>query len=70
VLSVDGSTQKLFYLKGRDILEIMKTLLMSQYTLGPEGGAPELMKVQCHSQFEIKLYWSRSQITVAQSIQV
>nr|XP_046210852.1 intraflagellar transport protein 140 homolog [Oncorhynchus gorbuscha] len=46
VLSVDGSTQKLFYLKRRDILEIMKTLLMSQYTLGPEGGAPELMKVK------------------------
>ncbi|XP_012989276.2 intraflagellar transport protein 140 homolog isoform X2 [Esox lucius] len=47
VLSVDSSVLKLFYLKKRDILAVVTdTLLLSQYTLGPEGGAQELMKVK------------------------
>ncbi|KAJ7984508.1 hypothetical protein DPEC_G00355540 [Dallia pectoralis] len=47
VLSVDGSVQKLFYMKDRDILAVVTdALLLSQYTLGPEGGAQELMKVK------------------------
>ncbi|XP_038847273.1 intraflagellar transport protein 140 homolog [Salvelinus namaycush] len=47
VLSVDGSIQKLFYLKRREVLAVVtETLLLSQYTLGPEGGAQELMKVK------------------------
>ena len=53
VLSVDGSIQKLFYLKRREVLAVVtETLLLSQYTLGPEGGPQELMKVH------IKLYFS------------
>ncbi|CAB1312283.1 unnamed protein product [Coregonus sp. 'balchen'] len=45
VLSVDGSIQKLFYLKRREVLAVVtETLMLSQYTLGPEGGAHELMK--------------------------
>ncbi|KAL0984320.1 hypothetical protein UPYG_G00139910 [Umbra pygmaea] len=47
LLSVDGSIQKLFYLKRRDVLAVItETLLLSQYTLGPEGEAQELMKVK------------------------
>ncbi|XP_062330983.1 intraflagellar transport protein 140 homolog isoform X2 [Osmerus eperlanus] len=47
VLSVEGSIQKLFYLERRDVLGVVtETLMLSQYTLGPEGGAQELMKVK------------------------
>ncbi|KAM6951358.1 intraflagellar transport protein 140 homolog [Aplochiton taeniatus] len=47
VLSVDGSVKKLFYLERREVLGVVTdTLMLSQYTLGPEGGAQELMKVK------------------------
>jgi len=46
LLSVEGSIKKLFYLEKRDALAVVTdTLMLSQYTLGPEGGAHEFLKV-------------------------
>uniref|UniRef100_UPI003AAE6617 intraflagellar transport protein 140 homolog n=1 Tax=Centroberyx gerrardi TaxID=166262 RepID=UPI003AAE6617 len=50
LLSVEGPIQKLFYLEKREALAVVtETLMLSQYTLGPEGGAQELMKVKLSS---------------------
>ncbi|XP_066546422.1 intraflagellar transport protein 140 homolog [Amia ocellicauda] len=47
VLSADGPVQKLLYLERRDMLVVItETLLLSQYSVGPEGGTQELMKVK------------------------
>ena len=46
LLSVDGAIKKLFYLEKREALAVItETLMLSQYTIGPEGGAQEFMKV-------------------------
>ncbi|KAM4624504.1 intraflagellar transport protein 140 homolog [Polymixia lowei] len=51
LLSVDSPVQKLFYLERREALAVVtETLMLSQYTLGPEGGAQELMKVKLSGQ--------------------
>uniref|UniRef100_A0A667XJ74 Intraflagellar transport 140 n=1 Tax=Myripristis murdjan TaxID=586833 RepID=A0A667XJ74_9TELE len=50
LLSVEGSILKLFYHEKREALAVItETLMLSQYTLGPEGGAQELMKVKLSS---------------------
>ncbi|KAG7492049.1 hypothetical protein MATL_G00010380 [Megalops atlanticus] len=47
ILSVDSPVQKLLYLERRDVLAVItETLHLSQYSLGPEGGAQELLKVK------------------------
>ncbi|XP_056152909.1 intraflagellar transport protein 140 homolog isoform X2 [Lampris incognitus] len=47
LFSVDNPIQKLFFLERREALVVVtETLTLSQYTLGPEGGAQELMKVK------------------------
>ncbi|XP_064178375.1 intraflagellar transport protein 140 homolog isoform X2 [Anguilla rostrata] len=47
VLTVDSPVQKLLYLEKRDVLAVItETLMLSQYSLGPEGGAQELIKVK------------------------
>lgn len=46
LLSVEGTIKKLFYFEKREALAVItETLMLSQYTLGPEGGAQEFMKV-------------------------
>lgn len=46
LLSVEGAIKKLFYLDKREVLAVITdTLTLSQYTLGPGGGAQELTKV-------------------------
>ncbi|KAG8009125.1 hypothetical protein GBF38_011739 [Nibea albiflora] len=46
LLSVEGAIKKLLYLEKREALAVItETLMLSQYTLGPEGGAQEFMKV-------------------------
>lgn len=46
LLSVEGAIKKLFYLEKREALAVItETMMLSQYTLGPEGGAQEFMKV-------------------------
>lgn len=50
LLSVDAPVRKLFYLEKRgELAVITENLMMSQYTLGPEGGAHEFMKVYLDS---------------------
>ncbi|XP_053197931.1 intraflagellar transport protein 140 homolog isoform X3 [Scomber japonicus] len=50
LLSVEGAIKKLFYLEKREALAVITdTLMLSQYTLGPEGGAQEFMKVKLSS---------------------
>ncbi|XP_034564169.1 intraflagellar transport protein 140 homolog [Notolabrus celidotus] len=50
LLSVEGSIKKLFYLEKREALAVItETMMLSQYTLGPEGGAQEFMKVKLSS---------------------
>lgn len=45
LLSVEGAVKKLFYLEKREVLAVItETLMLSQYTLGSEGGAREFMK--------------------------
>ncbi|KAJ8399837.1 hypothetical protein AAFF_G00405670 [Aldrovandia affinis] len=47
MLSVDSPVQKLLYMEKRDVLAVItETLMLSQYSLGPEGGAQELTKVK------------------------
>ncbi|KAJ8245793.1 hypothetical protein GJAV_G00260380 [Gymnothorax javanicus] len=47
VLSADGPVLRLLYLGRREVLAVItETLMLSQYSLGPEGGAQELMKVK------------------------
>lgn len=51
LLSVEGAIKKLFYLEKREALAVItETLMLSQYTLGPEGGAQEFMKVYLNHQ--------------------
>ncbi len=46
LLSVEGAIKKLFFLERREALVVItEALMLSQYTLGPEGGAQEFMKV-------------------------
>uniref|UniRef100_A0A3Q3ICS2 Uncharacterized protein n=1 Tax=Monopterus albus TaxID=43700 RepID=A0A3Q3ICS2_MONAL len=50
LLSVEGAIKKLFYLEKREaLIVITETLMLSQYSLGPEGGAQEFMKVKLSS---------------------
>ncbi|KAL4622724.1 hypothetical protein GN956_G19824 [Arapaima gigas] len=47
VLTIDGHIQRLLYLERRGVLAVItENLLLSQYRLGPEGGAQEIMKVK------------------------
>lgn len=51
LLSVEGAVKKLLYLEKREVLAVItETLMLSQYTLGPEGGAQEFMKVHKNHQ--------------------
>lgn len=46
LLNVEGSIKKLFYLEKREALVVItEAMMLSQYTLGSEGGAQEFMKV-------------------------
>ncbi|XP_037392907.1 intraflagellar transport protein 140 homolog isoform X2 [Pygocentrus nattereri] len=47
LLTVEGRVQKLFYSERRAMLAVVTdSLLLSQFSLGPEGGAQELSKVK------------------------
>ncbi|KAI4899556.1 hypothetical protein NFI96_017646 [Prochilodus magdalenae] len=47
LLTVEGRVQKLFYSERRAVLAVVTdSLLLSQFSLGPEGGAQELSKVK------------------------
>lgn len=51
LLSVEGAIKKLFYLEKKGALAVItENLMLSQYTLGPEGGAQEFLKVYYNHQ--------------------
>lgn len=46
LFTVEGSIKKLIFLEKREALAVITdNLMLSQYSLGPEGGAQEFMKV-------------------------
>lgn len=46
LVSVEGAVKKLFFFEKREVLAVItETMMLSQYTLGSEGGAQEYMKV-------------------------
>ncbi|KAM3859666.1 intraflagellar transport protein 140 homolog [Diretmus argenteus] len=67
LLSVEGPIQKLFYLEKREALAVVtETLMLSQYTLGPEGGAQELMKVKLSSKSgqNADIVWTQNSLLI------
>ncbi|XP_061911877.1 intraflagellar transport protein 140 homolog [Entelurus aequoreus] len=50
LLSMDSAVKKLFFLATREVLTVITdTMMLSQYTLGPEGVAQELQKFKLSS---------------------
>ncbi|KAM6964373.1 intraflagellar transport protein 140 homolog isoform 2-T2 [Tautogolabrus adspersus] len=67
LLSVEGSIKKLFYLEKREALAVItEAMMLSQYTLGPEGGAQELMKVKLSSRTgqNVDIVWTENGLLV------
>uniref|UniRef100_A0A3P8W0R8 Intraflagellar transport 140 n=1 Tax=Cynoglossus semilaevis TaxID=244447 RepID=A0A3P8W0R8_CYNSE len=67
LLSVEGSIKKLFYLDKREALcVITDTLMLSQYTLRPEGGAQEFMKVKLSSKTgqNMNIEWTNNSLLI------
>ncbi|KAM4526087.1 intraflagellar transport protein 140 homolog [Fundulus diaphanus] len=61
LFGVETSIKKLFYLEKRDALAVITdALMLSQYTLGPEGGAHEFMKVKLSSKAgqDVDIIWT------------
>ncbi|XP_035001907.2 intraflagellar transport protein 140 homolog isoform X2 [Hippoglossus stenolepis] len=70
LLSVEGAIKKLFYLNKRDALAVItETLMLSQYTLGPEGGAQEYMKVKLSSKTgqNFDIVWTENSLLITVS---
>ncbi|XP_068452167.1 intraflagellar transport protein 140 homolog, partial [Clinocottus analis] len=67
LLSVEGAIKKLLYLEKRDVLAVVtETLMLSQYTLGPEGGAQEFMKVKLSSKTgqNVDIVWTKNGLLI------
>uniref|UniRef100_A0A3B4XIP2 Intraflagellar transport 140 n=1 Tax=Seriola lalandi dorsalis TaxID=1841481 RepID=A0A3B4XIP2_SERLL len=67
LLSVEGSIKKLFYLEKREALAVItETLMLSQYTLGSEGGAQEFMKVKLSSKSgqNVDIVWTDNSLLI------
>ncbi|XP_018537335.1 intraflagellar transport protein 140 homolog [Lates calcarifer] len=67
LLSVEGAIKKLFYLEKREALAVItETLMLSQFTLGPEGGAQEFMKVKLSSKTgqNVDIVWTENSLLI------
>ncbi|KAM6898009.1 intraflagellar transport protein 140 homolog [Lycodopsis pacificus] len=67
LLSVEGAVKKLLYLEKREVLAVItETLMLSQYTLGPEGGAQEFMKVKLSSKTgqNVDIFWTANGLLI------
>ncbi|KAM4716079.1 intraflagellar transport protein 140 homolog isoform 1-T3 [Anableps anableps] len=67
LLSVEGSIRKLFYLEKRGVLAVItETLMLSQYTLGPEGGAHEFTKVKLSGKAgqNVDIIWTENSLLI------
>ncbi|XP_035468905.1 intraflagellar transport protein 140 homolog [Scophthalmus maximus] len=67
LLSVEGAIKKLFYLDKREVLAVITdTLTLSQYTLGPGGGAQELTKVKLSNKTgqNVDIVWADNSLLI------
>uniref|UniRef100_H2ZSL2 Intraflagellar transport 140 n=1 Tax=Latimeria chalumnae TaxID=7897 RepID=H2ZSL2_LATCH len=67
VLSVDGAVQKLMYMEEKGVLVVItETLMLSQYSIGFEGTAQELMKVKLSGKMShpADIIWAESGLLV------
>ncbi|XP_047465018.1 intraflagellar transport protein 140 homolog [Mugil cephalus] len=67
LLSVEGSIKKLFYIEKRETLAVItETLMLSQYTLGPEGGAQVFMEVKLSSRSgdNVDIVWTENSLLI------
>uniref|UniRef100_A0A3Q3S0X4 Intraflagellar transport 140 homolog (Chlamydomonas) n=1 Tax=Mastacembelus armatus TaxID=205130 RepID=A0A3Q3S0X4_9TELE len=67
LLSVDGEIKNLFYLEKREALAVItETMMLSQYSLGPEGGAQEFLKVKLSSKSgqNVDIVWTDNSLLI------
>ncbi|KAM9426484.1 intraflagellar transport protein 140 homolog [Pholidichthys leucotaenia] len=67
LIIVEGSIKKLVYLHKREALAVITdTLMLSQYSLGPEGGAQEFMKVKLSSKSgqNVDIDWTENNLLI------
>ncbi|KAL7372671.1 hypothetical protein ABVT39_020471 [Epinephelus coioides] len=67
LLCVEGAIKKLFYLEKREALAVItETMMLSQYTLGPEGGAKEFIKVKLSSKTgqNVDIVWTENSLLI------
>uniref|UniRef100_A0A3B4Z0Z9 Intraflagellar transport 140 n=1 Tax=Stegastes partitus TaxID=144197 RepID=A0A3B4Z0Z9_9TELE len=67
LLSVEGSIKKLFYIEKREALAVItETLMLSQYTLGPDGAATMFMKVKLSSRSgqNMDVVWTENSLLI------
>ncbi|XP_074475359.1 intraflagellar transport protein 140 homolog [Sebastes fasciatus] len=67
LLSVEGTIKKLLYFDKREALAVItETLMLSQYTLGPEGEAQEFMKVKLSSKTgqNVDIVWTENGLLI------
>ncbi|KAG7227762.1 hypothetical protein INR49_013556 [Caranx melampygus] len=67
LLSVEGSIKKMFYLEKREALVVItEAMMLSQYTLGSEGGAQEFMKVKLSSKSgqNVDIVWTDNNLLI------
>uniref|UniRef100_A0A669DHS2 Intraflagellar transport 140 n=1 Tax=Oreochromis niloticus TaxID=8128 RepID=A0A669DHS2_ORENI len=70
LLSVEGSIKKLLYLEKTEALAVItENLMLSQYALGPEGGAQEIMrgKLSSKSGQNVDVVWTEDGLLITAS---
>ncbi|XP_075890571.1 intraflagellar transport protein 140 homolog [Nelusetta ayraudi] len=67
LFTVEGAIKKLIFLEKREALAVITdNLMLSQYSLGPEGGAQEFMKVKLSSKSgqNVDIVWTESGLLI------
>uniref|UniRef100_A0A3B3IEM7 Intraflagellar transport 140 n=1 Tax=Oryzias latipes TaxID=8090 RepID=A0A3B3IEM7_ORYLA len=67
LLRVEGSIRKLVFVKKREVLAVITdSLMLSQYTLGPEGEAQDFMKVKLSSKSgqNVDIVWTENNLLI------
>ncbi|XP_042080151.1 intraflagellar transport protein 140 homolog [Haplochromis burtoni] len=70
LLSVEGSIKKLLYIEKTEALAVItENLMLSQYALGPEGGAQEIMKGKLSSKSgqNVDVVWTEDGLLITAS---
>ncbi|XP_077482190.1 intraflagellar transport protein 140 homolog isoform X1 [Stigmatopora argus] len=67
LLSMDGAIKKMFYAETKALLTVItETMMLSQYTVGPEGEAQEFQKVKLSSRSGqgVDVVWAQNSLVV------